>query len=316
MLFRSKPSPIKKGKKAPKGQIRVERISKKDVIDPVQLEKLLNNGQERGFITTSEILYAFPRIEMDIEGLEKVYDDFKERGVAVKEVTEFLETKAKKEKKGRKALVGKIDPIQMYLKEIGKSGFLSAKEEKELAKRAKDTIDILKSRNAQLLKGKKVPSTEFKRALYEGIQELTYDPKGFDVDARYGLARDLTDVVERDLRKKGGYALGQPIDAADIELAKQSLDAHMKGPSFEKKLLDLGIDKQGMMKFRTKLDDLLDSDKVGGIEYKNNNDLMSDLITVSDVMKRKESGSYVDAAGRSINTQNWWETHDVNWACL
>jgi hypothetical protein len=202
-----------------------------------------------------------------------------------------------------------LDPKSHVFKRSAKdlTSFIKPVTEKELAKRAKDTIDILKSRNAQLLKGKKVPSTEFKRALSEGIQELTYDPKGFDVDARYGLARDLADVVERDLRKKGGYALGQPIDAADIELAKQSLDAHMKGPSFEKKLLDLGIDKQGMMKFRTKLDDLLDSDKVGGIEYKNNNDLMSDLITVSDVMKRKESGSYVDAAGRSINPQNWWE---------
>jgi RNA polymerase primary sigma factor len=99
------------------------------------LEQLIKKGQERGFITTSEILYAFPKIEHDIDGLEKVYDDFKERGVAIKEVQEFLETKTKKEKKGRKALVGKIDPIQMYLKEIGRSSFLSAKEEKELAKR-------------------------------------------------------------------------------------------------------------------------------------------------------------------------------------
>lgn len=105
------------------------------VIDLVQLETLLKKGEERGFVTTSEILYAFPQVERDIEGLEKVYDNFKERGVQIKEVQEFLETKKQKEKKGRKPLVGKIDPIQMYLKEIGKSGFLSAKEEKELAKR-------------------------------------------------------------------------------------------------------------------------------------------------------------------------------------
>jgi len=114
---------------------KIERVNKKSVIDPAQLAQLVKKGQERGFITTSEILYAFPRIEHDIEGLEKIYDDFKERGVAIKEVQEFLETKTKKEKKGKKALVGKIDPIQMYLKEIGKSSFLSAKEEKELAKR-------------------------------------------------------------------------------------------------------------------------------------------------------------------------------------
>ena len=44
-------------------------------------------------------MYAFPKIEHDIEGLEKVYDDFKERGVQIKEMQEFLETKPKKEKK-------------------------------------------------------------------------------------------------------------------------------------------------------------------------------------------------------------------------
>jgi len=129
----------RKIKKLKKAHHKVERIHKKTVIDQAQLSALLKKGEERGFVTTSEILYSFPRIEHDIEGLEKVYDDFKERGIQVKEMQEFLETKPKKPPKGspkaKKALIGKIDPIQMYLKEIGKSAFLSAKEEKELAKR-------------------------------------------------------------------------------------------------------------------------------------------------------------------------------------
>jgi len=126
---------VKAKKSAKKVSHKIERVNKKSVIDQVQLDTLIKKGEERGFITTSEILYAFPKIEHDIEGLEKVYDDFKERGVQIKEMQEFLETKSKKEKKGKKALIGKIDPIQIYLKEIGKSSFLSAKEEKELAKR-------------------------------------------------------------------------------------------------------------------------------------------------------------------------------------
>ena len=139
-----------KVKKASKKKVshKIERVSKKTVIDQVQLDALLKKGEERGFVTTSEILYAFPKIEHDIEGLEKVYDDFKERGVQVKEMQEFLETKNKKEKKGKKALVGKIDPIQMYLKEIGKSSFLSAKEEKELAKRIEAGDEDAKNRLA------------------------------------------------------------------------------------------------------------------------------------------------------------------------
>jgi RNA polymerase primary sigma factor len=130
---------MKKAKKVPKKTSNKKNSGgqreKKSFIDQEQLNTLLRKGEERGFVTTSEILYAFPKIERDIEGLEKVYDNFRERGVQIKEMPEFLEVKGKKEKKDRKAILGKIDPIQMYLKEIGKSSFLSAREEKELAKR-------------------------------------------------------------------------------------------------------------------------------------------------------------------------------------
>ncbi len=108
---------------------------KKSVFNQESLEAILKKGEERGFVTTSEILRNFPDVERDIEGLEELYETFRLRGVQIKEMPEFLETKKQKEKKAKKALIGKIDPIQMYLKEIGKSNFLSAKEEKELAKR-------------------------------------------------------------------------------------------------------------------------------------------------------------------------------------
>ncbi|MFA6190321.1 MAG: sigma-70 family RNA polymerase sigma factor [Candidatus Staskawiczbacteria bacterium] len=151
-LSKGKLKRVKKSKKAKiKKAHKTVRVHKKTVIDPVQLETLLKKGEERGFVTTSEILYAFPKIEHNIEGLEKVYDDFKERGVQVKEMQEFLEVKPKKGAKGakvKKALIGKIDPIQMYLKEIGKSSFLSAKEEKELAKRIEAGDEDAKNRLA------------------------------------------------------------------------------------------------------------------------------------------------------------------------
>src|SRR3989339_1710284 len=145
---------VSKKRKAPKSLSRnrtgraVKRARRPATIDPVQLETLLKKGEERGFVTTSEILYAFPNVERNIDGLEKVYDSFKERGVQIKEVQEFLETKKQKEKKAKKALIGKIDPIQMYLKEIGKSGFLSAKEEKELAKRIEANDEEAKNKLA------------------------------------------------------------------------------------------------------------------------------------------------------------------------
>jgi len=120
--------------KAPKKTLRRARGRVK--ITQEQIDTILKKGEERGFITNPEILQLIPNVENNIDELERIYDILKERGVLIKEVREFLEIKSgKKEKKAKKLLLGKIDPIQMYLKEIGRASFLSAKEEKELAKR-------------------------------------------------------------------------------------------------------------------------------------------------------------------------------------
>ncbi len=134
LLKSKKPKKIKKSKKVAKKTAK-RSYTKKSYVDKDQLDALIKKGEERGFVTTSEILYAFPKIERDIEGFELAYDNLKERGIQIKDMQEFLEVKSKKDKKAKKPLIGKIDPIQMYLKEIGKSSFLSAREEKELAKR-------------------------------------------------------------------------------------------------------------------------------------------------------------------------------------
>lgn len=117
-------------KKSTKKQIKVraQKITKE------QIDNFIRRGQERGFVTTAEILYTFPTIERNVQELENIYDSLRDKGVDVKEAQEFLEVKSKKEKV-KKPIIGKIDPIQMYLKEIGKASFLSAREEKELAKR-------------------------------------------------------------------------------------------------------------------------------------------------------------------------------------
>ena len=139
-----------KKRKVSKKPVKPKKIprAKKEKITQEQIDAILKKGSDRGFLTTSEILYAFPNIESNVSQLEEMYDQLKERGVQVKEVREFLEVKSKKEKKAKKLLVGKIDPIQMYLKEIGKSGFLSAREEKELAKKIEHGDEEAKNRLA------------------------------------------------------------------------------------------------------------------------------------------------------------------------
>ncbi|KKP42972.1 MAG: RNA polymerase sigma factor [Parcubacteria group bacterium GW2011_GWA2_33_14] len=137
-----------KKRKLKKSSLKKPKRVKKSKVTQAQIDELVKKGGERGFLTTSEILYSIPDIENNVDELEKIYDVLKEIGVEVRDVREYLEVKSKKEKKGKKLIVGKIDPIQMYLKEIGRSGFLSAKEEKELAKRIEQGEEEAKNKLA------------------------------------------------------------------------------------------------------------------------------------------------------------------------
>ncbi|MCX6759649.1 MAG: sigma-70 family RNA polymerase sigma factor [Candidatus Nealsonbacteria bacterium] len=105
----------------------------KKVFTPEKFQKLIKRGKERGFVTYSEILYYFGDIEKDIKGLEKLYENLEKEGIEVKEAKGLISLEEKVGK--RKEAEARIDPIQMYLKEIGKISFVTAAEEKELSKR-------------------------------------------------------------------------------------------------------------------------------------------------------------------------------------
>jgi len=106
----------------------------KKVFLPEKFQRLLEKGKKRGFVTPSEILFYFPEIERDIRGLEKLYEDLEKEGVEVQEAREFLVIEEKGKKPAKEAEI-RIDPVQMYLKEIGKVPFVTAAEGKEWGKR-------------------------------------------------------------------------------------------------------------------------------------------------------------------------------------
>ena len=106
---------------------------KKIIFSPEKIESLIEKGRPRGFVTFSEILSLFPEPEKDIEGLEELYSTLEKKGIEIKEAKELLELKPERARQIQASI--KLDNVQMYLKEIGKTPFLTAKEEKELAKR-------------------------------------------------------------------------------------------------------------------------------------------------------------------------------------
>ncbi len=128
----------KKRRRKIKKIVRNRKTRKSKIVTPEKMQELIQKGENRGFITYSEILNAFPDIEKDMKGLDTLYEELEKHGIEAKDSREFLELKedADKEKEEIKITQeGGLDSVQMYLKEIGRVSFLSADEEKEFAKK-------------------------------------------------------------------------------------------------------------------------------------------------------------------------------------
>jgi len=121
-------------KKTRKKPVKRVRISKKQIFAEDKIEEIVKRGRSRGFITYTEVLHTFPLADRDIDGLEDFYSRLEKEGVEVQRSTGFLDMEDDS-KKIAKAIRSRPDSVQMYLKEIGRVDFLTAKEEKELAKR-------------------------------------------------------------------------------------------------------------------------------------------------------------------------------------
>ncbi len=130
-------NPVKK-KVGPKKKLAskkvVKRSRKRNIFKEDEVNKLFDKGRQRGFVTISEIIYLFPNFEKDLDGLEELYDNLKREGVEVKERAEYLKTREDGDSQIKPQAGLKIDSIQMYLKEISRTSFLTADQEKELAR--------------------------------------------------------------------------------------------------------------------------------------------------------------------------------------
>ncbi|MBU1045889.1 sigma-70 family RNA polymerase sigma factor [Patescibacteria group bacterium] len=117
--------------------VKISKLREK-IFPFAKTEELIRRGRTRGFVTYSEVIYFFPNPEKDLEGLDALLQRLEEEGIELKRSQGFLRVDGDEQRsqaKSKPILSRRPDSIQMYLKEISKVGFLTAKEEKDLARR-------------------------------------------------------------------------------------------------------------------------------------------------------------------------------------
>ena len=124
-----------------------ETVNKKVII-----KDLIEKGKQKGMITENEIEEALAELELDVDQIEKIHDNFEALGIdIVGDIDQEIQKMEDPDEEDLEDLsvpegINVDDHVRMYLKEIGKVPLLSAEEEIEYARLMSEGDEMAKKK--------------------------------------------------------------------------------------------------------------------------------------------------------------------------
>ena len=150
-----KKAPAKKKTAKKKSQAEEKAEAKPE--KKMDINELFEKSKEKGTVNNSEIMEAIEECDLDIEQIEKIYEQFEAAGIEIKgylDSSEFEEIENEVERYESAEDMEQMlaqdglaidDPVRMYLKEIGKVPLLETERELELAKKMSEGNEMAKT---------------------------------------------------------------------------------------------------------------------------------------------------------------------------
>jgi RNA polymerase primary sigma factor len=201
-----------------------EKLDEDDEADAEEskLKLLIDTGKEQGYLTYDQLTGALPESIEETEQFESIVLMFEEMGVSVYEAAPdpaALKSAAEETSEedatigGVESVVGKtMDPVRMYMREMGTVPLLTREGEIEIAKRIEDGI-----RETMAIMATYPGTVEFVLAAYEQViedeGEVSAIISGF-LDPE-DLIPDMSEIAEA--KSSGNYEAGEEDNTGKLD---------------------------------------------------------------------------------------------------
>ena len=190
-----------------------------------KLKRLIDTGKEQGYLTYDQLTEALPASIEETDEFEAIVLMFEEMGVSIYEAApEPGSLKTETEEKpgdetaalgGMEMVVGKtMDPVRMYMREMGTVPLLTRKGEIEIAKRIEDGI-----RETMAIMAAYPGTVEYVLAVYREVLEeegeVSLVISGF-LDPEDEIP-DMSDIAEA--KSSGNYEAGEEDNTGKLDHA-------------------------------------------------------------------------------------------------